>query len=116
MTTPTSQCADGMDAGVELDAASDPDGGSDEDVGPEAVAKCEEFLITFCDRVVECDPTPPTHADCISNQRTVLDCGAVVCVTGAYDRCLSEVQEQTCMVWNASGDLPASCRGVLLLQ
>jgi len=116
VTAPAPRCSGEMDAGALSDGGADPDAGSDEDAGPEGVAKCEAFLSTYCDRVVECEPMPPTHADCIAEQRTVLDCGAVLCVTDAFSRCLSEVEAQTCTVWNASSSLPASCRGVLQLR
>lgn len=104
-----------MDAGTEFDAGADPDGGTDDNAGPDGVAKCEAFLRLFCDRVVECETDPPSHEDCVAKQRTAVDCGAVVCATSSYDRCVEEVQEQTCGVWNSTSTLPASCRGALSL-
>lgn len=94
------------------DELADADAGSMQD----PVEQCERFLDTFCDRAVECDPTPPTHADCISTQRTFVDCGTVACVSDSFERCLSEVREQTCAVWNATSALPASCGGVLIVE
>jgi hypothetical protein len=70
---------------------------------------CEDFNTAFCKRMDECDPG--TFMTCQTSVNTNLDCNKVLGVTLAYEACMIEIPKIACTAM----ELPAVCKGVLLL-
>jgi hypothetical protein len=86
--------------------------------------KCEDLVNLACDRAVECLPgASGMHADCVQAiEQAGLSCTATKSVTPSYDRCIDQLDGQSCRILfptdSTTGDqsltLPAECSGVLL--
>jgi hypothetical protein len=73
-----------------------------------AVAKCNTFVETVCNRSEECEPG--SKADCVADVDASLDCASALGAKPAYDQCIMEIAVIEC---TASAG-PASCQGVFL--
>lgn len=88
--------------------------------------KCEDLVNLTCDRAVECLPgASGMHAACVQAvEQAGLSCSATKSVKPGYDRCIDQLNAQSCPVLfpidPGTGDqmlaLPTECSGVLLTQ
>jgi hypothetical protein len=88
--------------------------------------KCEDLVNLTCDRAVECLPgVSGMHAACVQAvEQAGLSCSATKSVKPGYDRCIDQLDAQSCQTLfptdSGTGDrtleLPADCSGVLLTQ
>lgn len=88
--------------------------------------KCEDLINLTCDRAVECLPgVSGMHAACVQAvEQAGLSCSATKSVKPSYDRCIDQLNEQSCrMLFPTDPDtgdqtiaLPAECSGVLVTQ
>lgn len=87
--------------------------GNDE---PTPVEKCDELLSLVCDRAEECVSASVIHADCVELLRRDIPCGTVKKVSESYDRCMVQLETDSCTTLFPSGSLilPADCMGVVL--
>jgi hypothetical protein len=91
-------------------------GGSD---SPEE--KCDDLIGVVCDRAVECVPGAGTRADCVQQLQSAIPCGMAQSVTDSYDRCMDQLNDNSCAVlFPVNPDtgqmelvLPADCNGVI---
>ncbi|MFN0246712.1 MAG: hypothetical protein ACKV2T_07370 [Kofleriaceae bacterium] len=79
--------------------------------------KCDDLVDLVCDRAVDCVPSAGTHAQCVADVSTALDCDAAVDVTASYASCMSQLRTTTCgsLFPNDMLSLPADCNGVILI-
>lgn len=90
--------------------------------GSSAVEKCDDLVDVVCDRAVECVPSGGTHAACVQEVQQVISCGSAKRVSATYDRCMSQLESNSCAVLfptnPQSGSrelaLPADCMSVIL--
>ncbi len=87
--------------------------------------KCEDLIDAVCDRGVECiTGAAGMHDECVHAVEGDLPCGDVKSVTSSYDRCIDQLNEQSCQTLFPrdpdTGDqalvLPTECSGVLSTQ
>ena len=88
--------------------------------------ECQKLATEICHRAFRCDPNAatdtgfPTESACATAQAGELDCmnAMAVCTydTGALDKCLSDLDAQSCTVMSlpASCDLSQICPGQLV--
>jgi hypothetical protein len=96
--------------------------GGDDDGGSSPVAKCDNLVDTVCDRAVDCVPSQGTHTQCVQQIQQVISCGAAKAVSATYDRCISQLQSNSCSVLfpinpqtgEPELELPADCNQVIL--
>lgn len=90
-----------------------------------AVEKCDDLTNSICDRAVSCIPSQAgSHSDCVQTVQQVLPCGQAKSVSASYDRCLSQVESDSCPILfpvdPQSGqpalDLPADCSAVIVVN
>jgi len=88
--------------------------------GESAVEKCDDLVDDLCNRGVECLPDQGTHSECVQSAERSLPCGKAQSVLGSYDRCIEEINTDSCSVLfpkDASGNpslaLPADCKAVI---
>lgn len=88
--------------------------------------KCADLINLSCDRLVECLPgASGMHAACVQAvEQAGLSCTATKSVKPSYDRCIDQLNEQSCRVLfptdpdtgDQTLELPAECSGVLVTQ
>jgi hypothetical protein len=88
--------------------------------------KCEDLVNLTCDRAVDClAGASGMHAACVQAVgQAGLSCTATKSVTPSYDRCIDQLDEQSCRVLfpidpntgHQALELPAECSGVLVMQ
>jgi hypothetical protein len=86
--------------------------------------KCDDLVSLTCDRAVECISwASGMHDECVQAIRQELACGTVKSVGPSYDRCMDQLDDQSCPILfprDQDGDqaliLPADCNGVLLME
>lgn len=79
----------------------------------DAPAKCAALRAVFCARVVACDPSGVTQAQCEQAFGSSLDCGAAVGVGASYDRCIADLPTWNCATFDHGRNPPASCSGAI---
>lgn len=94
-------------------ACSSGEGTEQDDTVKIAQEKCLTFVDAYCAKYADCAQSGADGvADCKSQMNQAVDCSAVVGVKSGYDLCLQQVADATCPVT----ELPASCKGVLLVE
>lgn len=91
---------------------------------PSPVEKCDDLVNVICDRAVTCLPGAGSHATCVSQVQQVLPCGSAKQVSASYDRCISQLQGDSCPVLfpvdpqtgSPMLKLPADCMAVILTR
>lgn len=87
--------------------------------------KCEAFLDTMCDRLVDClAGADGMHRECVQALGDVLPCATAKDVTSSYDACLDDLGDRSCALLAPTDPdtgeqglvLPATCQGVILLS
>jgi hypothetical protein len=88
--------------------------------------ECEDLVDLTCDRAVECLPgASGMHAACVhAVEQAGLSCSATKSVKPSYDRCIDQLNEQSCRMLfpidpdtgDQTTELPAECSGVLVTQ
>jgi hypothetical protein len=86
------------------------------------VDKCDDLVDTLCDRGVQC--LGGAHTDCVQTFQQALSCGAAKDVSSSYDRCIAQLEADSCALLfptdpqtgDPSLDLPADCMGVILVR
>lgn len=84
--------------------------------------KCDELIDVVCDRAVACIGGDDTT--CVQSLQSKLPCGSAKSVAPSYDRCLSQLESNSCTILfptdPSSGKreltLPADCRAVILTR
>lgn len=87
-----------------------------------AVEKCDDLVDVLCDRGVQC--LGGSHAECVQSVRTELPCGSAKSVSASYDRCVDQLQTNSCPVLFPTNPqtgqpeirLPADCMQVILTR
>jgi hypothetical protein len=82
--------------------------------------KCDDLVDTLCDRGVQC--LGGSTSACVQSVQAQLPCGKATSVGPSYDRCVDELQSDSCGVLfptdPSTGQptirLPADCMGVIL--
>jgi hypothetical protein len=71
-----------------------------------------------CDRTVECVPDFGTHEQCVQPIRQIISCGSAKAIGATYDRCIDQLQSDSCPVLfpNDQLELPADCNDVILAR
>jgi len=95
-------------------------GCADDEKSP--VEKCDDFIVEFCRRGVEC--LGGQQQECVQAAQQSLACGRAVRVSASYDRCMSQIASDSCAVLfpndpstgQPTAQLPADCQSVILLQ
>lgn len=87
------------------------------------VEKCDDLVDVLCDRAIQCFPSAGTHTQCVQELQQVLPCGSAKSVSASYDRCVDQLQADSCPVLfplDAQGQptlkLPADCMSVVLTR
>ena len=89
------------------------------------VEKCDDLINVVCDRGVQCvGSTVGTHAQCVQQIQQSLSCGAAKSVSATYDRCIDQLNADSCQVLFPpdpdTGEptlmLPADCMSVILTR
>ena len=91
---------------------------------PTPVEKCDDLVNVICDRGVVCLPGAGSHATCVSALQQALPCGSAKEVSVSYDRCISQLQGDSCAILfpvnpqtgNPQLVLPADCKAVILTR
>lgn len=88
--------------------------------------KCEDLVNLSCDRAVEClSWASGMHTACVQAvEQAGLSCTATKSVKPSYDRCIDQLNEQSCRMLfpidpntgDQALELPAECNGVLVTQ
>lgn len=89
---------------------------------PSAIDKCDNLVDVLCDRGVQC--LGGSHTECIQAFNNELPCGSAKAVSASYDRCLSQIEGNSCSVLfpvdPSNGQrvlqLPADCNEVILVR
>lgn len=84
----------------------------DPNADPAAVAKCDDWANVYCDRMASCG-SALTRSQCLSAVATHLDCSKAAAVSPSYGRCLTELRQFDCGVFDQGATLPASCDGAI---
>lgn len=87
-----------------------------------AVEKCDDLVNVVCDRGVQC--LGGTQSECVQQVRQVLPCGSAKTVSASYDRCIDQLNADSCSVLfppdpqtgQPSLTLPADCMSVILTR
>lgn len=84
-----------------------------------APEKCDDLLSALCDRVVSCIGGG-THSECVQGLQSGIPCGSATMVSASYDRCLDQVNHNSCDILFPSDGmggrdvvLPADCSRVI---
>jgi hypothetical protein len=91
---------------------------------PTPVEKCDDLVDALCDRGVACVPNSGTHTTCVQELRNILPCGSAKSVSASYDRCLDQIETNSCsvlfpinpMTGEQTVRLPADCMQVILTR
>lgn len=86
------------------------------------VDKCDDLVEVICDRGVQC--LGGSHTECVQVLQTELACGRARSVSASYDRCISQLETNSCSVLfpidpqtgAPSLRLPADCMQVILVR
>jgi hypothetical protein len=89
---------------------------------PSPVEQCDDLVDVLCDRGVQC--LGGSHRECVQAVQTELACGAAKAVSASYDRCVDQLQSNSCTalfpVNPQTGEpllrLPADCMQVILMR
>lgn len=84
------------------------------------VDKCDDLVDVLCDRGVQC--LGGSRTECVQAVKTELPCGSAKSVSTSYDRCIDQLQTNSCTVLfpinPTTGQpqlrLPADCMQVIL--
>ena len=87
-----------------------------------AVDKCDDLVDVICDRGVQC--LGGSHSECVQAVQRELPCGSAKKVSASYDRCMSQLQTNSCSVLFPTNPqtgqpeirLPADCQSVILAR
>lgn len=86
------------------------------------VEKCDDLVDVVCDRGVEC--LGVSHSECVQAIQGELACGRAKDVSATYDRCITQLESNSCSVLfptdpqtgEPSIRLPADCMEVILVR
>jgi hypothetical protein len=87
-----------------------------------AVEKCDDLVNTLCDKGVQC--LGGTQTECVQAVQQQLPCGSAKSVSASYDRCVSQINADSCSVLFPVDPqtqqpklvLPADCMSVILAR
>jgi hypothetical protein len=85
-----------------------------------AVEKCDDMVDVVCDRIVQC--LGFSRTECVQAVKSELPCGSAKQVSASYDRCIDQLEGNSCAVLfpvnptngQAQLRLPADCMQVIL--
>jgi hypothetical protein len=90
------------------------------------VAKCDDLVDDVCNRAIEClgAATVGSHSACVQQIHQALPCGSAKGVSASYDRCINQINTDSCPVLfppdpqtgNPMLMLPADCKAVILAR
>ena len=85
---------------------------------------CDEFVDVVCDRALDCLSSPGSHSECVQQVQQLVPCGSAKEVSASYDRCMDQVESNSCAVLFPTDpdtgepalSLPADCNSVILVR
>ena len=88
------------------------------------VEKCDEFVDVVCDRALDCLSSPGSHSECVQQVQQLVPCGSAKEVSASYDRCMDQVESNSCAVLFPTDpdtgepalSLPADCNAIILVR
>jgi hypothetical protein len=86
------------------------------------VEKCDDLVDVLCSRGVQC--LGGSHSECVQGVKSELPCGSARSVSASYDRCVEQLQTNSCAALFPTNPstgqpeirLPADCMSVILTR